>query len=167
MVSVQRKFRRCDDEEARVSGRSRGPAAAFNRASQAVLTLASISRRRTACRRSTRIRGSSKDPTEQPSSVTSSVAERSRCRGPSGVCRERILRRFNSIVPTLIFLDEERGDPCNKSINTNKYVVERGGGKDQERRKSVNWKTDVRPATASVSFPLVVDLSSVIFGERK
>lgn len=161
MVSVQRKFRRCDDEEARVSGRSRGPAAAFNRASQAVLTLASISRRRTACRRSTRIRGSSKDPTEQPSSVTSSVAERSRCRGPSGVCR------FNSIVPTLIFLDEERGDPCNKSINTNKYVVERGGGKGRERRKSVNWKTDVRPATASVSFPLVVDLSSVIFGERK
>lgn len=48
-VVVQRNFRRCDrdNEEARVSGRSRGPAAAFNRACRALLTLASISRRQT------------------------------------------------------------------------------------------------------------------------
>ena len=80
-VSVQRKFRRCDDEEARVSGRSRGPAAAFNRASQAVLTLASISRRRTACRRSTRIVQGPDGAAIQPYRVASSVAEHDR--GPS------------------------------------------------------------------------------------
>ena len=49
VCAVQRNFRRCDrdNEEARVSGRSRGPAAAFNRACRALLTLASISRRQT------------------------------------------------------------------------------------------------------------------------
>lgn len=48
-VVIERNFRRCDrdDEEARVSGRSRSPAAAFNRACRALLTLASISRRQT------------------------------------------------------------------------------------------------------------------------